>query len=52
MIQIKWELLLWHYILGRGFKYLKKIEAKAKIKSGEIKVIIDVRTSLEYNLGH
>jgi len=41
-----------NYYTLTGVDLVSEDEAKAKIKSGEIKVIIDVRTSLEYNLGH
>ena len=41
-----------NYYTLTGIDLISNIEAKTKIKNGEIKVIIDVRTLMEYNLGH
>jgi rhodanese-related sulfurtransferase len=41
-----------NYYTLTGIYLISNIEAKKKIKSGEIKVIIDVRTLIEFNLGH
>lgn len=41
-----------NYYTLSGVDLISEEDAKAKIKSGEIKVVIDVRTTLEYNLGH
>ena len=41
-----------NYYTLTGIDLISDIEAKTKIKSGEIKVIIDVRTLMEFNLDH
>jgi len=43
--------LAYRYSRG-GIGLLSSQEARQKIKSGEIEQVVDVRTSVEYSLGH
>ena len=40
------------YYTFSGVQLMKSSEVKKKLKSGEIKHVIDVRTKMEWNLGH
>lgn len=40
------------YYTFSGVQLMKSSEAKTKIKTGEIKHVVDVRTKMEWDLGH
>ena len=43
--------LVYRYAIN-GFLYISADEARAKIAAKEIDVLVDVRTNMEYGLGH